>query len=243
MLCQCAKNLREKTIQCIHPAKQESNFCGIHRNCKTSVVQPVKQRPITYVQPAHVPVPVSLQSGDIGKQQIIDLFRANVKGVKICTEGQNTKHCGKEGHWLETKMGIKHNARNEPDINGYEMKKDASKTTLGDFSASEYAFSGKNKRNLINHLNNWTDEIKIGRTDFIRYFGNSNPHKSGRYSWSGSCVPTYNNWNDNGQKLLVLENNDIVVYYSFSKDKRSRKTVFPQFLQADNTVTTHSEIT
>jgi len=60
---------------------------------------------------------------DIDKQDIITLFNNNVKGVEISLEGQNVKHCGKEGHWLETKMGITHNAKNEPDINGYEMKK------------------------------------------------------------------------------------------------------------------------
>lgn len=46
-------------------------------------------------------------------------------------------------------MGIKHNAKNEPDINGYEMKKSSNKITLGDFSASEYLFSGKNKKILL----------------------------------------------------------------------------------------------
>ena len=60
---------------------------------------------------------------DIDKQHIIKLFITYVKGVKICLEGKNINHCGKEGHWLETKMGIKYNAKNEPDINGYEMKK------------------------------------------------------------------------------------------------------------------------
>jgi hypothetical protein len=38
-------------------------------------------------------------------------------------------------------MGIKHNSINGPDINGYEMKKYSTKTTLGDFSACEYVFS------------------------------------------------------------------------------------------------------
>ena len=96
----------------------------------------------------------------------------------------NIKHCGKEGHWLETKMKIKHNSKNEPDINGYEMKKYSNKTTLGDFSASEYAFSSKNKRNNINILNNWTYEIKLNRNDFIKTFGNPNLNKNNIYSWS-----------------------------------------------------------
>lgn len=141
---------------------------------------------------------------DINKQQIIKLFTNNVKGVKICLEGININHCGKEGHWLETKMGIKHNAKNEPDIYGYEMKKSSNKTTLGYFSASEYAYSGKNKRNNINILNNWSDEINLSRSDFIKTFGNPNKNKNNRYSWSGSCIPIYDNWNLNGQILHLL---------------------------------------
>lgn len=170
------------------------------------------------------------------KQQIITLFINNVKGVEIYTEEQNANHCGKEGHWLEKRMGIKHNANNEPDILGYEMKISSNKTTLGDFSASEYAFSGKNKRNIINIANNWTDEIKMNRCDFIRIFGNSNPKKNNRYSWSGSCVPTYNTYNSNGQILTINENNDIIIYYSFSNDERSIKTEFPAYLKNDNII-------
>jgi hypothetical protein len=173
---------------------------------------------------------------DIDKQHIITLFNNYVKGVEILLKGQNTKHCGKEGHWLETKMGIKHNSKNEPDINGYEMKKYSCKTTLGDFSASEYVFSGKNKRNNINILNNWTDEIKLSRSDFINIFGNPNPNKENRYSWSGSSVPRYNIWNSNGLILTINENNDIIIYYSFSNDRRSIKIDFPLFLQNNNIV-------
>jgi hypothetical protein len=50
---------------------------------------------------------------DADKQHIIELFNNNVRGLEICLDGQNTKHCGKEGHWLETKMGIQHNSKNE----------------------------------------------------------------------------------------------------------------------------------
>jgi len=171
---------------------------------------------------------------DPDKQHIITLFNNNVKDKEICLEGKNILHCGKEGHWLEKQMGIKHNAKNEPDINGYEMKKSSIKTTLGDFSASEYAFSKNNKRTTINNNNNWSDEIKMTRNEFIMFFGNPNPNKNNRYSWSGSCVPTYNNWNAAGQNLLVLENNDLAIYYSFSRDTRSRKNEFPEFLHNDN---------
>ena len=157
---------------------------------------------------------------DNDKQYIIKKFKDNVQGIEICLDGQNMKHNGKEGHWLEKKMGIKPNSKNEPDIYGYEMKKSASKTTLGDYSACEYIFSRKNKRNSINMMNEWTDEINLSRNDFIKIFGNPNPEKNNRYSWSGSCVPTYNMYNTNGQILTINENNDIIIYYcSFSKDK------------------------
>lgn len=85
--------------------------------------------------------------------EIVEIFDKNVKGKEICSDNQNKKHCGKEGHWLETQMEIKHNSKNEPDIHGYEMKKSSTKTTLGDFSASEYAFSKKiNEIVLINTI-------------------------------------------------------------------------------------------
>ena len=43
-------------------------------------------------------------------------------------------------------MEISHNSNNEPDILGYEMKKNSSKITFGDFSASEYLFSKKKRK-------------------------------------------------------------------------------------------------
>ena len=170
------------------------------------------------------------------QEQIVELFNKNVKSKEICLDGKNTKHCGKEGHWLETQMGIKHNSKNEPDIFGYEMKKSSSKTTLGDFSATEYVFTKPNKRNNINILNNWTDQINLERNDFIKIFGNPNPDKNNRYSWSGTCVPRYNKWNSNGQILTINDNNDIIIYYSFSNDTRIIKEGFPTFLKNDNIV-------
>ena len=169
-------------------------------------------------------------------QQIVELFIQKIKGQEVCLDNKNEKHCGKEGHWLETQMGLKHNSKNEPDLYGYEMKKSSPKTTLGDYSASEYAFSKKNKRNIINQNNNWNDDNKLERSDFIKIFGNPNPAKNNRYSWSGSCVPTYNKWNSNGQILSINENNDIVIIYSFSKDSRSMKEDFPTFLKNDNII-------
>lgn len=172
---------------------------------------------------------------DDDKNKILKLFNDNVKGKEICLN-KNNKHCGKEGHWLEKMMDIKHNSNNSPDLYGYEMKKYSKKITLGDFSASEYAFSDKNKRNIINEKNNWTDDnIIINKKNFIHYFGNPNISKNNRYSWSGSSVPTYNKYNNNGQILLV-ENNDIVIYYSHLDDTRDNKDTLPEFLKTNEKI-------
>lgn len=131
------------------------------------------------------------------KQLIIDKFMTNVKGKPILIK--NIKHCGSEGHWLETQFGISSNNKNEPDLLGYEMKKNSSKITFGDFSASEYLFS--KKKEIIENMNNWKKgKNNITREDYIKYFGTPNPLKNNRYSWS-SCVPTYGIWNYCGQML------------------------------------------
>jgi hypothetical protein len=167
---------------------------------------------------------------ETNKQIIINKFMTNVKGKEIVTKGN--LHYGSEGHWLETQMGITHNANNEPDILGYEMKKKSYKITLGDFSASEYLFS--KKKEIIKKINNWEKhENKITRTEFIQYFGTPNPLKNNRYSWSGRCVPIYGNYNLCGQKMIFNDNFDLCIFYSFDKDMRKNKYSYPKFIQKD----------
>jgi hypothetical protein len=113
------------------------------------------------------------------KQKIIEIFKNNIKGKEIFLEKYNN-----EGYWLENNFGIKHNSKNEPDIFGYELKKFSKKITLGDFSASEYIFS--TKKCEINTMNNWKENINFSRSEFIKTFGNQNPKKNNRYSWSWS---------------------------------------------------------
>jgi len=165
---------------------------------------------------------IEVDTFDEKKQEIINLFRNNIKYKIFCNE--NT-HCGSEGHWLEDLMNIKHNNKNEPDINGFEMKKDSSKITFGDFSASEYLFS-KNKNN-INKFNNW-ENFDITRNQFINIFGSPNLLKNNRYSWSGSCVPTYDFWNKFGQNLLFDNDENLCIYYSYEKDTREIKNTYPE---------------
>ena len=172
---------------------------------------------------------------DENKAKIIKLFNDNIKGIEINITNSNKKHCGKEGHWLEKKIGLKLNSKNEPDIFGYEMKKYADKITIGDFSASEYLFSPINKRLYINNYNNWTYDIIITKTEFIKYFGNLN-QKNNRYSWSGVCVPKYDIWNDNGQTIKINDNNDLIIIYSYSRDNRIEKLNFPEFLKKEDLI-------
>jgi hypothetical protein len=57
-------------------------------------------------------------------------------------------------------------------------------------------------------------DIKMTREQFIKFFGNKNIKKSGRYSWSGKCVPKYNIWNSSGQKMIIDEKKNILAVYS-----------------------------
>lgn len=148
------------------------------------------------------------------KDKIISLFNTNIKGKKYVKQ-VGCSH-GSEGHWLEKCMGIKPNSNNIPDIYGYEMKKDSKKISFGDFSG-EYLFS--NKRDTLTKINNIN--IKLTREDFIKLFGNKSTRKLNRYSWSGSCIPKYGKWNDNGQILDIDTSNNIVIYYLSTNDKRN----------------------
>ena len=53
---------------------------------------------------------------DKNKRTIIDIFNQNVKGRIPNTDNSSQRHDGREGHWLETQMGIEHNGNNEPDL-------------------------------------------------------------------------------------------------------------------------------
>ena len=106
------------------------------------------------------------------KLKILSIFNKNVKGKKPDTTAANIRHDGREGHWLETQMGISHNASNTPDLYGFEMKNQTtSKTTFGDWSPKTAIWKGKNKI--------------IGRERFLVIFGAPNHEKNDRCSWSG----------------------------------------------------------
>lgn len=114
------------------------------------------------------------------KEQIIDLFRKNVKGKSPNVENRNPRHDGKKGHWLEEQFGISANADNEADLWGYELKNETtSKTTFGDWSANIYVFTNPQYQALFEGQNKAEKQ-----NSFVKIFGKPNPQKGDRYSWS-----------------------------------------------------------
>lgn len=153
---------------------------------------------------------------------IIELFKQKVKGKKADTSLSNINHDGSGGHWLEKQMGVIHNASNSPDIGGFEMKNHTtSKTTFGDWSANYYIFKDR--------------KYGITRDGFMRIFGAPNATKGNRYSWSGRPIPKIDHYSPFGQILSVDNAGNILITYSFDKDKRPNKvSIVPKIMQINN---------
>ena len=161
---------------------------------------------------------------DAGKVEIIRRFDENVRGKRADSSMANSRHDGKDGHWLERQMGISANRDNNPDLLGYEMKNQTtSKTTFGDWSANYYIYKDKS--------------TGISRDDFLTIFGKSNMSKGERYSWSGEPCPKINCFNSFGQILSVDDQNNIVALYYFSEDASVNKSeIVPLRFQLENLV-------
>lgn len=147
---------------------------------------------------------------DNDKQNIINIFNNNVKDVEICSEGVNKTHDGRKGHWLEKKMGVKHNAKNEPDINGYEMKTGQSVTTFID-KAPTSMYLNKDilpKRNKDSKKQFWDKYASKKETDKPTIGG-----------WS------VNKFNKCGQKMIVDEDNNVSILYDYEQDTRENKSL------------------
>ena len=64
------------------------------------------------------------------------------------------------------------------------------------------------------------------RAELIKTFGSPNPEKNNRYSWSGSVFPKYSNtYNHAGQRMAFLDNDDLVIEYSYINDSREDKLI------------------
>lgn len=168
------------------------------------------------------------------KRELIRIFKENIQGRAANVSESNINHDGRYGHWLEQQFGILANSNNTADILGYELKNQTTsgKTTFGDWSANEYIFKSDLYKNLFEG-----NSIPAKQDSFCRIFGKRNPNKEGRHSWSGSPIPKINKYNDFGQIMIITENDDIVIYYSYSRDTRPDKAVIiPSELQQDDIV-------
>lgn len=168
---------------------------------------------------------------DERKKEIIELFRNNVKGKSPDVCGINPHHDGKKGHWLEHQFGVASNGNNAPDLYGFELKCDtSSKTTFGDWSANVYVYTNPKYSSFFEGKAKYQKQ-----NSFVKIFGKPNAEKNNRYSWSGEPTPKISGYNSFGQILKIENNNDVVAYYSFSKDKRPNKEmIVPKELQIDN---------
>ena len=155
---------------------------------------------------------------------IVKIFNNNVKGNSPSyNKSTNSRHDGKEGHWLESQMGIPHNNKNEPDLHGFEMKKQTKgKTTFGDWSADFYMFKSTGNKNS-----------NLTKDNFLKLFGKQNLKKKNRYSWSGEPCPKIDSFNGFGQKLIVDNELNILAVYDFKYDERPNKAaLIPSIYQS-----------
>ena len=165
------------------------------------------------------------------KEELIEIFRNNVRGRAPIVDNMNQRHDGRNGHWLEAQFGITHNADNYADIFGYELKNETtSKTTFGDWSANEYIYKDPRYSDVFNN------RTTIQNRDlFLSIFGKPNVEKGGRYSWSGEPCPKILEYNRFGQRLIIGENQDIIAEYSYSEDQRADKNdIVPTSLQQEH---------
>ena len=165
---------------------------------------------------------------------IEERFEKYVKGQKPDLTGYNSGHDGAEGDWLTKKMGLTVNGKNEPDFQGFEMKKDSPKTTFGDWSP-DYALYLSPKRG---------SKSALSRSEFLSIFGtpkeHKEPRKNGRHSWSGEVFPTVKGLNKYGQVMKVEKSGDIKALYFYESDQRPHKsTLVPKKYQVDNVVLAH----
>lgn len=165
------------------------------------------------------------QKKEKNKRKIIALFLSNVKGKKADVSLHASEHDGKYGHWLEEAMGVARNAKNEPDLLGFEMKNTTlNKTTFGDWSADYRIFSIRSGGSM-------------SQDEFLRAFGQPNTHKNNRLAWSGRIVPNIKDFNYAGQKLIIDSGDNILAIYCYSRDSRTDKdNLVPSMYRKENLV-------
>ena len=161
------------------------------------------------------------------KEIIIGLFMTNVYGKK--TPQVVTSHDGIDGHWLEKQMECKPNGKNEPDIEGFEMKNTTkSKITFVDKQTTAKFFEGKK----------FTTRDKKTKQDYWNTFARTNSQDIRIGGWK------LDEYDIDGQCLKIDDNNNINVIYNYHYDKRSdKKERVPEYYknEKDNIIATWSK--
>jgi hypothetical protein len=173
------------------------------------------------------------------KRRIKQVFDENIRGREPDISATKSKHDGWEGHWLQEQFGLSADAKNAPDLDGFELKDDTGTgvTTFGDWSADQYIFHSHS--GCQQSLSKAEDcdkcrDSQISREEFLQMFGTPNPVKKNRHSWSGSVCPKVNKVNEYGQTLVVYSDGSIKAEYLFSEDQRPNKhSIIPIALQID----------
>lgn len=175
------------------------------------------------------------------KEHIKQTFERNIRGREPNLSSTKAQHDGWRGHWLQEQFGLIADAKNAPDLNGFELKNDTSGvTTFGDWSADEYIFFSHSvcQRNpLVSARCPKCSNAQLSRTEFLHIFGTPNPAKQNRHSWSGSVCPKVNGINQYGQILTVYPDGTIKAEYNYNNDQRPDKhSVVPLALQKEGVV-------
>jgi hypothetical protein len=162
------------------------------------------------------------------KNRIKHTFDKSIRGYEPVLPHGKKEHDGWEGHWLQEQFGLVADAKNAPDLDGFELKDDTGTgvTTFGDWSADEYIFFSHAKCEKDESLATKClkcNSSKMSRTKFLRTFGSPNIAKQNRHSWSGIVCPKVNKTNQYGQTLTVYPNGTIKAEYDYSKDERPDK--------------------
>jgi hypothetical protein len=160
-------------------------------------------------------------SEDRSRKIIIERFEKNLRGRKFHRSTNNDGHDGSEGHWVESMMEVRRNNSNRPDLEGFELKHSTnSKTTFGDWCASDIIFKKKSRL------------FRLTRSNFLKIFGKPNAEKNGRCSWSGQPFPKLGDPNYFGQWLEIDAENNISAFYDYTMDRRVDKSqIVPLDLQ------------
>ena len=173
------------------------------------------------------------------KQEIKRTFDENIRGREPVVLAAKSKHDGWEGHWLQEQFGLSADAKNAPDLNGFELKDDtgAGVTTFGDWSADQYIFYSHTgcQQSFSKAVDcKKCSNSQMSRAEFLRMFGTPNPAKRDRHSWSGSVCPKVNRINEFGQTLTVSGDGTIKAEYLFSEDRRpNKRSIVPLAFQVD----------